>query len=155
MAGSKWIYLSSCVALYSHATELACVSEYLYLVWILWFSMQEPVVCIMCLGMRVQVNWEHNTILISQYDVDILYTIWAQAPKIGYIICHLSHETRCIVGPVQAPYDTRPPDGTWVNKNVEPQKIYIKGDIVRCYAHVKTALGKNTCLKELGRAYCQ
>ena len=28
--------------------------------------------------------------------MDILYTIWAQAPNIDYIICHLSHETRAL-----------------------------------------------------------
>ena len=57
MAGSKWIYLSSCVALYSHATELACVSEYLYLVWILWFSHVGTSSMYHVLGHRIS-TWE-------------------------------------------------------------------------------------------------
>jgi len=56
-ARSMWIYLSSCVALYSHATELACVSEYLYLVWILWFSYVGTSSMYHVLGHRIS-TWE-------------------------------------------------------------------------------------------------
>ena len=87
MAGSKWIYLSSCVALYSHATELACVSEYLYLVWILWFSYVGTSSMYHVLGHRIS-TWESIIDVAtswSSYIWNLSYVSLCESKLIGNI----------------------------------------------------------------------